>query len=258
MTQDIRIESDAGLLVLTLDRADRKNALTNEMYGVLADQIEGAGKDGSTRVILLQGEGDLFCAGNDLGEFAQQAEGKGPKERQVFRFLRALARATTPIVAAVQGKAVGVGTTMLLHCDLVVLADDAQLVTPFVNLALVPEAASTLLMPQRIGHARAYEMFAFGEPVGATQALAWGLANRVVPRAQLHQTARDLAARLATRPLGSLIATKQLMRQADAIVARMDLESETFLERLKGPEAREAFRAFAEKRAPDFSRIRDA
>lgn len=258
MTQDIRIDSDAGILELTLNRPDRKNALTNEMYGVLADQIEAAGKDGTTRVILLQGEGDLFCAGNDLGEFALQAEGKGPKERQVFRFLRALAGATPPVIAAVQGKAVGVGTTMLLHCDLVVLAEDAQLVTPFVNLALVPEAASTLLMPLRIGHVRAYEMFALGEPVGATQALTWGLANRVVPRAQLGQTARELAARLATKPLGSLSATKRLMRQTDAIVAHMDRESEIFRERLKGPEAREAFRAFAEKRAPDFSRIRDA
>ena len=257
MTQDIRIDRDAGILSLTLARPERKNALTNAMYGTLADEIDGAAADKAVRVILLQGEGDLFCAGNDIGEFALQSEGKGPKERQVFRFLRALARATTPIVAAVQGKAVGVGTTLLLHSDLVVLADDAQLVTPFVNLALVPEAASSLLMPGRIGYARAYEMFALGDPVAAADALAWGLANRVVPRADLQATARQLAQRLAARPQGSLVATKRLMRHADAIVAQMDVESETFLARLKGPEAREAFSAFAEKRAPDFSRVVD-
>lgn len=257
MTQDIKTERDAGILSLTLARPGRKNALTDAMYGKLADEIDGSAADKSVRVILLQGEGDLFCAGNDLGEFALQSEGKGPAVRQVFRFLRALARTTTPIVAAVQGKAVGVGTTMLLHCDLVVLADDAQLLTPFVNLALVPEAASSLLLPQRIGHVRAYEMFALGEPVSAADALAWGLANRVVARADLQASARQMAQRLATRPRGSLVATKRLMRDADAVVARMDLESESFLARLKGPEAREAFRAFAEKRQPDFTQVAD-
>ena len=257
MTDDIRSEHDGGVLKLTLARPGRKNALTNVMYGVLADQLEAAASDGTVRAILLGGEGDLFCAGNDLGEFALQSEGKGPKVRQVFRFLRALARSTLPIVAAVQGKAVGIGTTMLLHCDLVILADDAQLSTPFINLALVPEAASSLLLPQRIGHARAYEMFALGEPVDARSALAWGLANRVVPVAELQSTAEALARKLATRPLGSLTAAKRLMRQADILVAQMDLESEAFQARLKGPEAREAFRAFAEKRPPDFSRITD-
>ncbi len=258
MTQDIRIERDAGVLTLTMARAERKNALTDAMYGVLADQIEGAANDKAVRVILLRGEGDLYCAGNDIGEFMQQSEGKGPAKRQVTRFLHALAHASLPLVAAVQGKAVGVGATMLLHCDLVVLADDAQLVTPFVNLALVPEAASSLLLPLRIGHVRAYEMFALGEPLAASDALAWGLANRVVPRAQLDDVARDLAQRLATRPLGSLIASKRLMRDGERIARQMDVESETFVARLKGPEAREAFSAFVEKRRPDFSGISDS
>lgn len=255
MTQDIRTALDEGILVLTLARPDRKNALTNEMYGALADSIEAAATDPAVRVILFEGEGNLFCAGNDLGEFAQQAVGKGPKERQVFRFLHALARTTLPLVAAVQGKAVGIGTTMLLHCDFVILADDAQLVTPFINLALVPEAASSLLLPQRIGHVRAFEMFVFGEPMGASEALALGLANRIVPNAELALVARQLAARIAAKPLGSVRATKQLMRSAEALVVRMDTESETFQARLKGPEAREAFAAFAEKRAPDFTRL---
>lgn len=258
MTEHIRIEREAGVLTLTLARPERKNALTNEMYGALADAIGSAADDPSTRVVLLRAEGDLFCAGNDIGEFARQSAGKGPQERHVTRFLRALVETTIPLVAAVQGKAVGVGTTLLLHCDLVVLAEDAQLVTPFVSLALVPEAASTLLMPLRIGHVRSWELFTLGEPLGARDALAWGLANRVVPGAELHATASALARRLANCPRGSLVASKRLMRDAAVLMRQIDAETLAFQERLKGPEAREAFLAFAEKRAPDFTRVSDA
>jgi len=137
---EINTELAGGVLTLTLSRADKKNALTNEMYGALADAIESASTNGDIRVVLVQADGDTFTAGNDVGEFAAQAQGSAPAERHVVRFLHALANATVPIVAAVQGKAVGVGTTMLLHCDYVIVADDAQLITPFVNLALVPEA----------------------------------------------------------------------------------------------------------------------
>src|SRR5690554_7148919 len=157
----------------------KKNALTDAMYGALADALEQAEASADIRVVVLRAEGEIFSAGNDLGEFAAQSRNQGPAVRQVERFLRNLVTARTPLVAAVQGKAVGVGTTMLLHCDLVVLAEDAQLMTPFVNLALVPEASSSLLMPLRIGHVRAFEMFALGDPVEARDALAWGLANRV-------------------------------------------------------------------------------
>src|SRR2546422_708334 len=139
---EVNVELADGVLTITLARADKKNALTNAMYGALADAIESAASNPQIRVMLIQGEGDLFTAGNDVGEFAAQSSGNGPAERHVVRFLHSLARATVPLVAAVQGKAVGVGTTMLLHCDVVVLAEDAQLITPFVNLALVPEAAS--------------------------------------------------------------------------------------------------------------------
>src|SRR6201997_197610 len=211
MTEQIEVKNESGILTLTLKRPDKKNALTNEMYGALADAIKGAESDPAVRVVLIRGEGDSFTAGNDLGEFAAVAAGKAQGERHVTRFIHALGRATKPLVAAVQGRAVGVGTTMLLHCDLVVLADNAQLSTPFVSLALVPEAASSLLMPARIGHARAYEMFALGETVPAKSALEWGLANRVVPLGKLDAEALVLAQRLARQPAGALTATKKLM-----------------------------------------------
>ena len=166
-----------------------------------------------------------------------------------------IARSTRPLVAAVQGRAVGIGTTMLLHCDFVVLAENAQLSTPFVNLALVPEAASSLLLPLRIGYARAYEMFALGEPVDAKTALTLGIANRVVPLDKLHAEAAHVAARLAKLPTGSLATTKKLMRNAGVLLAQIGAESERFAERLQTAEAREAFAAFAEKRAPDFAKV---
>ncbi|WP_027520751.1 enoyl-CoA hydratase [Bradyrhizobium sp. Ec3.3] len=255
MTEHVRTEMTNGVLTLTLARPDKKNALTDAMYGKLADTIEGAETDSSVRVLLIRGEGDMFTAGNDVGEFAAVATGKSEGSRNVVRFIQSLARCTRPLVAAVQGRAVGVGTTMLLHCDLVVLADNALLSTPFVSLALVPEAASSLLMPLRIGHVRAYEMFALGEAVPANTALEWGLASRVVPLAQLDAEAAALARRLAQQPAGALVATKQLMRNGEALVAQMAAEGEQFAKRLRTAEAREAFTAFAERRPPDFTKV---
>lgn len=255
MTTEIQVDLAGGVLTLTLARPDKKNALTNEMYGTLADAIDNAGQDGNVRVVLIQGDGDMFTAGNDVGEFAAIAAGKGPSERHVHRFLHALAKATVPVVAAVHGKAVGVGTTMLLHCDYVLLAQDAQLITPFVNLALVPEAASSYLLPLRIGHVRAFEMFAMGEPLDAQTAVAWGIANKVCANDQLRAEAHRMAERIAAKPAGSLSAMKKLMRQAEMLVAQMDSESSQFQERLASAEAREAFAAFAEKRKPDFSKV---
>ncbi len=201
---------------------------------------------------MLRSEGDLFTAGNDIGEFAAAATG-GSELRSVARFLRAITEAGRPIVAAVQGRAVGVGATLLLHCDYVVLAEDAELVTPFVNLALVPEAASTLLMPARIGHARAFAMFALGQSGSAQDALGWGLANEVVARADLLPRAQTVAQRLAAQPLGALIATKRLMRNQQMLTAQMNAELASFAERLKTDEAREAFAAFVERRPPAFN-----
>ena len=255
MTGHIKLENEGGILSVTMARPDKKNALTNAMYGALADAIEAAETDPGVRVLLIRGEGDMFTAGNDVGEFAAIASGSFQGERHVGRFLYALARSSRPLVAAVQGRAVGIGTTMLLHCDLVVLAENAQLSTPFVNLALVPEAASSLLMPLRIGYARAYEMFALGEPVDAKSAFAWGLANRVVPLDKLDAEARALAARLARQPAGAVSTTKRLMRNPQALTAQMQAEGERFAERLKTVEAREAFTAFAERRPPDFLKL---
>ncbi len=254
MIPEIRTDLTGGVMTITLARPDKKNALTNEMYGALADKIEQAQQDSDVRVLLLQGDGDSFTAGNDVGEFAAIAAGKGPGERQVHRFLHALANSTVPIVAAVNGKAVGVGTTMLLHCDYVVLAQDAQLITPFVNLALVPEAASSYLLPLRIGHVRAFEMFALGEPLDAQTAMAWGIANKVCANDQLRADARRIAEKIAAKPAGSLSAMKKLMRDAEKLVSQMNSERVHFEKRLASAEAREAFLAFAEKRKPDFSK----
>jgi len=255
MSQHVKSEVDAGILTLTLTRQEKKNSLTNDMYGALADALDQAETDPAIRVVLFQADGDSFTAGNDIGEFAAQATGAFNGELHVVRFLHALARATRPLVAAVQGRAVGVGTTMLLHCDLVLLADDALLSTPFVNLALVPEAASSLLLPARIGHVRAYAMFALGEMVDAGSAVAWGLANHAVPANALRARARQAAEQLARQPLGALVVTKQLMRDAATLSARIDEESALFFDRLRTAEAREAFTAFAERRPPVFSKL---
>ena len=255
MTENIKIENRDGVLNLTMARTDKKNALTNAMYGALADAIFAAETDANVRVILIRGEGDMFSAGNDVGEFAAIAAGAVQGERHVSRFLQSLAQSSRPLVAAVQGRAVGVGTTMLLHCDLVVLAENALLTTPFVSLALVPEASSSLLMPMRIGYVRAFEMFALGEAVDAASALAWGIANRVVPLDRLDAEAGALAARLAKQPAGAVSATKRLMRNPEVLLAQIKAESEQFAARLKTIEAREAFTAFAERRPPDFLKL---
>jgi len=165
MTEHVKTEIEAGIMTLTLARPDKKNALSNAMYSAMSDGLERAEKDPAVRVVLFQGDGDSFTAGNDISDFSAQANGTDTSESQAHRFISTISKATRPVVAAVQGNAVGVGTTMLLHCDLVYLADTAKLMTPFVNLALVPEAASTLLMPLRVGYARAYEMFALGETI---------------------------------------------------------------------------------------------
>ena len=255
MTDQVQVTVDAGVMTLTLARPDKKNALNNAMYGVLADSLERAETDPAVRVVVFQADGDSFSSGNDLQDFTAQATGAFTGERHVMRFLKNLAKATRPLVAAVQGQAVGVGTTMLLHCDLVYTSPDAKLTVPFVNLALVPEAASSLLLPARIGHARAYAMFALGEAVSGETAAAWGIANACVPLDELRAKAQEAAAQLAKRPVGALAITKTLMRDAEAISALMDKEGELFGQRLQTAEAREAFMAFAERRAPDFSKV---
>src|SRR5215469_11872679 len=221
MTEHVKIEVADGIMTLTLQRPEKKNALTGAMYDALSDALLKAETDASVRVVLFQGEGDSFTAGNDLSNFASQARGESTVDSPAHRFIETISKVGKPLVAAVQGKAVGVGTTMLLHCDLVYLADNAELITPFVNLALVPEAASSWLLPLRIGHARAYAMFALGEPMDAAAALACGLANAVVPRGELHNRAHDTAVALTKRPAGSLSLTKKLMREHERIATQI-------------------------------------
>jgi enoyl-CoA hydratase/carnithine racemase len=259
MTEHVLVEKAGGVLTLTLNRPEKKNALTGEMYAALGGAIDGAADDPDVRCVLIQANGDMFTAGNDLGAFAAVNSGETPasERRGGSALITALARAKTPIVAAVNGRAVGVGTTMLLHCDLVFLGEDALLTTPFVNLALAPEAASSLLLPARIGHARAFAMFVLGEAVDAKKAEAWGIANAVVPNAELRARAKAAAEAIAARPPASVAVTKALMRDAQAYLDRIGEESVHFTNQLKSPEAREAFAAFREKRPADFSKARE-
>jgi enoyl-CoA hydratase/carnithine racemase len=255
VTDHVLVEKADKLLILTLNRPDKKNALTRAMYKTLATEIANADTDPNIRCILIKGNGDMFTAGNDLADFAAMGASAQPKHDDGNPFLPALARSRTPIVAAVNGRAVGVGVTMLLHCDMVFVSDNALLTTPFVNLALVPEAASSLLMPLRIGHVRAFEMFVLGEPVNAEKAVSWGLANRAVPMAELHVAARTAASAIAARAPAAVIATKSLMRDESLLLARMSEETGIFGRQLQSAEFKEAFSAFSERRAPDFSKF---
>ena len=254
MTQHILVERAANVLVLTLNRPEKKNALTVAMYRTLATEIDNAGGDASIRCILILANGDMFTAGNDLADFAAVNDAGMTQAPRENPFLAALGRAKKPLVAAVNGRAVGVGVTMLLHCDMVYVSDDAQLTTPFVNLALVPEAASSLLMTQRIGHVRAFELFVLGEPVSAASAVSWGIANRAVPRAELHTLARQTAAAIAARAPNAVLAAKSLMRDESAIAGSMQKENALFFKQLTSPEFKEAFTAFSERRPADFSK----
>lgn len=259
MTEHVLIEKSAGVLTLTLNRPEKKNALTPAMYAALGEAIDHAPDDPDVRCILIQANGDMFTAGNDLSDFAAANRGEGSQSgerRGGSALITALARAKTPIVAAVQGRAVGVGVTMLLHCDLVFIAEDALLTTPFVNLALVPEAASSILLPARIGHARAFSMFVLGEAVSGKTAAEWGIANMALPAGEVQVRARAAAEAIAAKPASAVVITKQLMRDAERYLARIQEEGGHFTAQLKTPEAKEAFAAFAEKRAPDFSKTR--
>jgi enoyl-CoA hydratase/carnithine racemase len=256
VTEHVLVEKSDNILVLTLNRPDKKNALTRAMYRTLATEITNAGTDPAIRCILILANGDMFTAGNDLTDFEAFGNAtSAPKPEDANPFLPALACARTPIVAAVNGRAVGIGVTMLLHCDMVYVADDVLLTTPFVNLALVPEAASSLLMPLRIGHVRAFEMFVLGEPVNAEKAVSWGIANRAVPPQQLHQVARAAAIAIAARAPASVVTTKSLMRDDQLLLARMSEEQGHFGRQLKSAEFKEAFSAFSERRPADFRKF---
>lgn len=252
----VRYHVDQGVATLELARPEKKNALTLAMYAALADHLGAAAADESVRAILITGQPGIFTAGNDLHDFLQSA-GLTPDSPPI-RFMLALARTEKPVVAAVTGAAVGIGVTLLLHCDLVYLADDSRLTMPFVSLGLVPEFASSLLVPLWAGQARAAEKILLGLPFGAQEALAMGLASAVLPAAEVLGHARAMAARFNALPPGAVRESKRLLKRAQARQVEEAIleEARSFSGRLGGPEVREAVAAFFEKRAPDFSRAR--
>lgn len=252
---DILIHAEAGVTTLTFNRLERKNSITAAMYAALADALEAAAGDASVRVVVFQGHETVFSAGNDINDFLQQPPAQ--EDAPVFRFLRAIATFPKPLLAAVCGPAVGIGTTLLFHCDLVYAGDNAAFSMPFVNLGLCPEAASSLLVPQMLGYHRAAEALLLGEPFMAEAALEVGLVNRVVPPTEANALAQSVARKLAAKPLASLVETKRLMKQGrtDAVLRQMREEGASFGRMLREPAAREAFTAFMERRLPDFSRL---
>ena len=258
MSDPIHSALTDGVLTVVLARPEKKNSITQAMYSALAEAAVRARTDDAVRVLMFRSEGDSFSAGNDIMDFIaiSQAGGGGQMiDAPVFQFLNAMAQLDKPAIAAVRGRAVGIGLTLLLNCDMVVVAEDALLSVPFVNLALAPEAASSMLLPMAIGHQRAFEMFALGEAIDGKTALAWGLANRCVPSDQVDAVAADLAARIAQRAPNSMRKTKRLMRDSEALWTLMQREGEAFGSQMSSPEAMEAFTAFTQKRAPDFGKV---
>ena len=253
MSAHVLTDTKDRIARIELARLDKKNALTAEMYQAMADALAAAENDAQVRAVLIHGKPDCFTAGNDLKDFLERPP--HGESSPVFQFLQRISTAKKPIVAAVGGVAVGIGTTMLLHCELVYAAPNARFQMPFVPLGLVPEAGSSYLLPALAGYQRAAELLLLGQPFGADKALAAGLVTGVVPEAELLDTARNVARALAALPPASVRATKALMkrRHAKAVAEQMAEEGSLFRERLASPEAKEAMSAFLEKRKPDFS-----
>ncbi len=249
VSDHVSVETRGAVLHIRLDRPEKRNALTQEMYAALVDALRRAESDSEIRVVLFSGAGEAFTGGNDLRDFLERPPTNSSSP--VHEFLEALVRSTKPLVAAVQGLAVGIGTTMLLHCDLVYAAENARFHLPFVALGLVPEAGSSLLLPQRVGYARAAEMLLLGEPATADEAWSMGLISRVFPTDELMDRVWERAERLAAQPPEALRATKQLLRQADRATTpeRMQQEGALFTERLRSDEARAVMQAFFDRKS---------
>jgi len=251
----IGYQQDQGVATITLDRPEKKNALTAEMYLAIAARLKEASADRGVRAVVITGAGNAFTGGNDLKGFAD------PRfiqpDSPVLGFMQALAGFEKPVIAAVNGIAVGIGVTMLLHCDLVYVADNATFSTPFTGLGLVPEFASTLLFPMVAGRVRATEVLLLGKPFLAAEAVAMGIANAVLPAAELLPHAQAVARKFAALPPGSVRDSKKLLRQAQgsAVQETIMREASYFAPRLAGAEAREAIAAIIEKRPPDFSKF---
>jgi enoyl-CoA hydratase/carnithine racemase len=248
-----------GVATIEIARPEKKNALTGEMYTAMAEALAAAQADGAVRAVLITGQPGIFTSGNDIEDFMRRPPGQGSNsaEAPVFRFMKALVDCDKPVVAAVTGAAIGVGTTLLLHCDFVYVSDEARLAMPFVSLGLVPEYASSLLVPQLMGHRRAAEKLLLGDPFTGEQAVECGIANAVLPAGELLAHARRVAERFNQLPPGAVRDAKRLMRapQRELVLQTIKTEGDIFGQRLRSPEAREAFQAFFEKRRPDFSRF---
>ncbi|MDO6823706.1 enoyl-CoA hydratase [Marinobacter sp. 1_MG-2023] len=254
MTDFVLTETNNQVLTVRINRPERKNALTHAMYTALGDALEKADSDADIRCVLFTGSEECFTAGNDLSDFASGLTGAFT-ETPVGRFLLLLAKARKPVVAAVNGPAVGIGTTMLLHCDMVFSGTNTRFQMPFASLGLCPEGGSSLLLPTWIGRVRAAELLMLGDTFSSEDAYRLGLINRVCDPADTEQTAIQVCQRLASQPPAAIRATKKLLSSPthDELAATMLAEGELFSERLKSPEAAEAFGAFMQKRKPDFS-----
>jgi len=241
-----------GVATIEIARPEKKNAITQSMYREMAAALDAAGADKTVRAVLITGQPGIFTSGNDIEDFVQRPAGQ---ESPAFGFMRALMGCEKPVIAAVTGAAIGIGTTLLLHCDFVYVSDEARLAMPFVSLGLVPEYASSLLFPQRIGHAKAVEHLLLGDPFTGQAAVEMGIANAVLPAGEVLPHARRVAERFNALPPGAVRETKKLLRRADreTLLAAIQVEGGVFAERLQSAEAKEAFSAFFQKRKPDFS-----
>lgn len=247
-----------GVATIEIARPEKKNALTAEMYQAMAAALRAAEADASVRAVLVTGQPGIFTSGNDLEDFMARApSGDGPMDSPVFHFMSALSGCDKPVVAAVTGAAIGIGTTMLLHCDFVYVSDEARLAMPFASLGLVPEFASSLVLPRLVGHARAAEKLLLGDPFTGADAVEFGIANAVLPAGEVAAHARRVAERFNALPPGAVRDSKRLMRRADraAVQEAIEAEARIFSDRLRSPEATEAFQAFFQKRKPDFSKF---
>lgn len=255
MSGNVLIEIRDRVLRIEMARADKKNALTGEMYAAMAAALASAETDSEVRAVLIHGAHDCFTAGNDLKDFLEHPPHSD--KTPAFDFIRTLPRFGKPLIAAVNGAAVGIGTTMLLHCDFVFAAPGARFQLPFVSLGLVPEAGSSFLLPYIAGYQRAAELFLLGQPFGPEKGLAAGFVTEIVPEEHLLERARAAALAVAAQPPAAVRAAKALMKKrfGKSIAEALDEEGAVFRERLQSPEAKEAMTAFFEKRKPDFSKF---
>ena len=256
---NIRTASLNGVTTIEIARPEKKNALTVAMYQAMSDALRAAQDDAAVRAVLITGQPGIFTSGNDIEDFMSRPPGAGSHnlDSPVFQFMQALAGIDKPVVAAVTGAAIGIGTTMLLHCDLVYVSDEARLAMPFVSLGLVPEFASSLIVPRLLGNVKAAEKLLLGDPFSGADAVEMRIANAVLPAGEVLSHARRVAERFNALPPGAVRATKKLLRRASSeeVLKTIAIEGEMFSQRLRSPEAMEAFQAFFQKRKPDFSKF---